>query len=192
MSSKPIKRLTAAQINAGVEAAELEYVTALGRVAHSWNHLHEALGSLFAFVLSKPIKTVAPIWYSTNNDRAQREMLRAAIAKSEVLNDSQRKDIIWLLNATDRLANQRNSAIHAPCSFAIHEPTQTIVLHAHFYHGNPRADDLLGKDILKEFAWYRARSETLKQFSHGIGASLNVYSRRPWPERPKLPELGQS
>jgi hypothetical protein len=55
------------------------YVSALGRVAHSWNTLQEALGELFWTVTEMDKATAFAVWYSTPNDRAQRGMLSAAI-----------------------------------------------------------------------------------------------------------------
>jgi hypothetical protein len=56
-----------------------EYAMALGKVAHAWNTLQESLGELFVAITQLDQKVGFGIWYSTHSDRAQREMLRAAI-----------------------------------------------------------------------------------------------------------------
>jgi hypothetical protein len=55
------------------------YLMALGRVAHSWNHLQEALGGLFCTVAGLNEAVGLPVWHSSASDRAQRKMLRAVV-----------------------------------------------------------------------------------------------------------------
>src|SRR5229473_1893775 len=80
------------------------YALAVGKVAHSWNYLHEALGQLFAAVLSAPNRGLAlAVWYSTDSDRTQRNMLRAAVSSSGEGRWQPRlpkafDDLIWLLD----------------------------------------------------------------------------------------------
>ena|SRR5258708_375181 len=58
------------------------YVLALGKVAHAWNYLQEALALLFCTITGMDESIALAIWHSTTNDRTQREMLRAAIGAS--------------------------------------------------------------------------------------------------------------
>jgi hypothetical protein len=55
------------------------YVAAVGKVAHAWNYLHEQLGVLFVAVTGMERNVALSIWYSVRSDRAQREMLKAAV-----------------------------------------------------------------------------------------------------------------
>jgi hypothetical protein len=51
------------------------YTLALGKVAHAWNYLHEKLARLFCVVVAADPAICLGIWYSTTNERAQRDML---------------------------------------------------------------------------------------------------------------------
>ena len=59
-------------------------------------------------------------WYAIRSDTRQREKLRRAII--ETTSDRWKKsprapgDLKWLLDRVDKLASDRNNAIHAPCS----------------------------------------------------------------------------
>ena len=76
------------------------------------------------------------------------------------------KDIRWLLEKANGVAEKRNDAIHAPCSLGIvgHE---LEIIPIDFY-GNPRAKNLRGKDILSEFAWYEKGADILRLFTREI------------------------
>ena len=60
------------------------YTLALGKVAHAWNYLHEQLARLFSVVVGAEPAISLGIWYSTTNERAQRDMLRAAFKAAKV------------------------------------------------------------------------------------------------------------
>ena len=73
--------------DAAIKAKMEPYVTALGKVAHAWNYLQEALGQLFCAVTGlENDGTGEAIWHSLNSDRAQRDMLRAATLATGHLN----------------------------------------------------------------------------------------------------------
>jgi hypothetical protein len=55
------------------------YFMALGRVAHSWNHLHEELGKLFCAVSGLELGSGMAIWHALKSDRSQREILIASL-----------------------------------------------------------------------------------------------------------------
>ena len=101
-----------------IEKVVEPYARELGKLVASWNTLHERLGELFSAVLNKSHPGIgSAIWYSTQNDRAQREMLRAATeaaAAEGTLTQQARDEIKWLLDRTNELANERNDAVHAP------------------------------------------------------------------------------
>lgn len=126
------------------------YLMALGRVAHSWNHLQEALGKLFCTVTKMESAVGLSIWHSVLSDRTQREMLRAALVHNN-LKPKITKEIEWILNQTQSLSNRRNDAIHAPCLITV---GAELEIKLSFFSQNPRARSLIGKDILIEFAWY--------------------------------------
>jgi hypothetical protein len=108
--------------NEETKAAFERYTLAVGKVVHAWNYLHEKLGQLFVVLSGSDRNIALAIWYSTFNDRAQRLMLRAAVIASGANrwpNPSAKDDMIWLLDHADDLAEQRNNAIHTPCSLYI-------------------------------------------------------------------------
>jgi hypothetical protein len=61
------------------KAAFEAYAAAVGKVAHAWNYLHEQLGKLFLVISGAEREVALAIWYSVKSDRAQRDMLRAAV-----------------------------------------------------------------------------------------------------------------
>lgn len=176
-----------------IKATWEPYVAALGRVAHAWNYLQEALGHLFAQVTGFDSQISCAIWYSSNSDRTQRQMLRAAIeALPEDHWGSQlptaRDDIIWLIKKADEVAIKRNDAIHAPCSITISK--RGFEISPAYFFGNPRARRLQDKDILKEFVWYELTAETLTRFARDATTAISP-EQSAWPEKPLMPTLGQ-
>ena len=132
-----------------VKAKMEPYVMALGKVAHAWNYLQEALGQLFCAVTGlENDNTGQAIWHSVANDRAQRDMLRAAINATEDkrLNSDLPKakdDINWPLGKANTVAEQRNNAVHGPMGLSL--GSKEIELRPLWHYGNPRALKLVGK-----------------------------------------------
>ena len=165
------------------------YVTAIGRVAYAWNYLHEILGRLFAAVTGADPGIMLAVWYSTESDRTQREMLRAAI---EAWAKTQRKspspdaysDLLWLINEANKLADARNNAVHAPCS--IYTSEHGTEVGAAFHTGHARARRLWGKNLIDEFLWCEECAETLSVFGVGAVAAFAI-ERNAWPHKPQIP-----
>jgi hypothetical protein len=165
------------------------YVTALGKVAHAWNHLQETLGQLFCALTGLDERVGLAIWHSSRNDRAQHAMLKAALVTcwhKRLTDDlpTARDDLQWLLKEANNVAELRDNAVHAPMSLVIGRPTLEIVPAA--YSGNRRALKLVGKDILAEFAWYEDSADTLTRFARAALAAI-VSDDYPWPARPSMP-----
>ena len=183
------------------------YVLALGNLVIAWNALQENLAELFWAITDLPDGTIPlSIWHSTNNDRTQREMLRAmteaiftqraareldATVKGNTLRI--RDDIIWLINKANSLADQRNDAVHSPLWFVIDATGSGKIgeMIPADYFGNPRAKKLKGKDLLNEFRWYRQSADTLASYALRIRFVLSP-GLTPWPDRPQMPRLVQS
>jgi hypothetical protein len=176
-----------------VDAKMKPYVMALGKVAHAWNYLQEALGQLFCSVTGMDNHMGQTVWHSVTSDRAQRGLLRAAIMAAthkRLTSDfpTAKEDILWLLDKADRVGEQRNNAVHAPMATSINN--RDIELIPMFYHGNPRAHKLVGKDILAEFEWYEKSADALTIFARE--AQTAIISASPaWPDRPQSPTLQQ-
>jgi TorA maturation chaperone TorD len=139
------------------------YVAAVGKVAYEWNALHEQLGILFVAVSGAEREVALANWYSVWSDRCQRAMLRAKVNATNSERSKKRPeapdDLMWLLDRADELAEDRNNAVHAPCSLYISGSGSEMG--AAFFNGQPRARKLMGKELLVEFAWCESYAETL-------------------------------
>ena len=164
------------------------YVAAVGKVAHAWNYLHEKLGVLFIAVTGMERNLALSIWYSVRSDLAQREMLKAAVSatnaqRSEKLPKAP-EDLKWLLDRAQEVANARNDAVHAPCSLYLGGTVSEMG--ASYFNGNPRAKNLVGKELLVEFAWCEGYAETLSRFAEMLANAVAFPDRFQWPEQPKI------
>jgi hypothetical protein len=184
-----VKLPTNEEIDAATAAFE-PYFAALGQVAHAWNHLQEEFAELFCSVTGLGNSMGLAIWHSLRSDRAQREMVRAAIraaAADEGWTEKfpqARQDVEWALDEANRIAERRNRAIHAPCSVAVGVEDFEIVPWA--FSGNRLAKKLVGKDVLQEFKWYEESAKTLKQYIREAHVVL-FNGRTPWPDKPQMP-----
>jgi hypothetical protein len=171
-----------------IEASFTPYVTALGRVAHAWNHLQEHLAQLFCLVSGINDAMGLAIWHALKSDRSQRDILEAAVNVASSDPDwiettpHAKADLLWLLKKANKVAEQRNNAIHAPCGLSIDEGEFEIIPET--WYQNPRAGKLRGTDVLREFDWYEKSADTLMQFARAIYTALNHGACDPWPERP--------
>ena len=181
------------------------YVSAVGEVAFHWNALLEACGLIFGHVAGTSQSVGFGVWYSTNSDRAQLAMLsgalRARTAEGLPWTSHARAtdDITWVINEVqNKLADRRNDAIHAPAElgFSVFERSDgalqlgEIEIGPSFFHGHPRATKLNGRELLDEFRWYADTAAALTTFVKLMEATLCL-ADAPWPERPRLPSLGQ-
>ena len=130
------------------------YCVAVGLVVYEWNDLHEKLARLlFALVREGDRRETLLEWYAIRSDTRQREKLRLAIA--ETTSDRWKRsprapdDLKWLLDRVDKLASERNNAIHAPCSLYLRGDGSSEVTAAvrSANAGNRRAKDLEGDDL---------------------------------------------
>jgi len=132
------------------------------------------------------------IWYSTKSDRAQRDMLRAAFTGATPRRWKELPkaldDLKWLVDRVDEVAEERNNAIHAPCSLYIRgSENGGSEMGAAFFNGNPRARNLKGKRLLAEFDWCERYAEALSRFTQELETAIAFPDRYPWPERPSRP-----
>jgi hypothetical protein len=172
------------------------YLTKLGAVVYSWNQLQETLAKLFWVVTDIP-KGDMPlgVWHSTQNDRAQRSMLRAAIigqTSKEFFQERDpirvKEDILWLLAEVDKLSEARNNALHASYHFVVQPLPRKMAADTIFR--NPRAAKLENRELKAEFDWCEQTANELAHFASFISFSLET-SLGTWPERPSLPNRGQ-
>jgi hypothetical protein len=165
------------------------YAAAVGRLAYNWNLLHEEFGRLFFAVTGMEPQIAFSIWYSTDSDRTQQSMLKAAIiAASHRWQNTKpphaTDDLVWLMNEANSLADYRNTAVHMPVNMYINLVTGgPIEMGPAWYQGHPRARRSMGKRLLDEFKWYEIWAETLVRFVGAAEHSLR-FVHDPWPERP--------
>jgi len=104
-----------------LEATLEPYFTALGKVAHEWNHLHEELGKVFCAVTALDLSVGMAIWHSLKSDRSQRDILEGVVQGKEFDEDWMEahpgaiSGVLYLTKETNKIADRRNIAIHAPC-----------------------------------------------------------------------------
>jgi hypothetical protein len=187
-------RLPSDEDFAAMDAALDPYFMALGKTAHAWNHLQEELGQLFCFLTNTDAVGLT-IWHALKSDRSQRDLIEAALRSLAEGEDWVKEfpraqaDISWLLLETNKLADRRNDAIHAPCTVSnAHGDFEMIPLS---FHGNPRARKLRGKQIVNEFQWYGETANVLKSFARHLCVGLNRSPYISWPDRPRMPTLRQ-
>ncbi|MBR0993804.1 hypothetical protein JQ580_24060 [Bradyrhizobium japonicum] len=184
---------------AAAKAALEPYMLALGKVAHSWNHMQEQLGLLFCMITGLDDSMGMGLWHALKSDRSQRDLLQAALevaaADSEWSDDfpKAKEDIEWILKKVNSLTDNRNSAIHAPVFSFIGATPQ---IGPYTMHGNPNASKLQGKDIFTEFEWYEGCFVVLRRFAAEATLALMGQGRpnsesMPWPDRPLLPTVGK-
>lgn len=169
-----------------LETAFSPYITAAGQVVHHWNQLQESLGKLFAAVTEKGSMALA-IWYTPHSDRAQRDMLTAAIHETSDdkwsrYSNTAKADILALVSEANSLADRRNDAIHAPVSLAIDK--RKLVPIPVYFRGNPRALKLKDKDIIKEFNACVERARTLNEYAEKLETAINFSAHYAWPDIP--------
>jgi hypothetical protein len=166
------------------------YAIEIGLVVHSWNRLQEVLGRIFWGVTRMDGMISARIWYSQNDDRAQRRLLASAIEGARQIRTITPElacEITWILEKCNTLAGRRNATIHSP--FAFDPASQTFGGAHHF--GNPNAAKLKGKDLIKEFRWYRSWADELADYGERVDFAVRDPGT-PLPDRPRLPTVGQN
>ena len=172
----------------------------VGFLLRDVNDLQDLLKVLFmTFVPSLSEEMVNAIWHAVTNDRMQRAILLRA-AEAGLPFDSPRlptelakankhiyEEIKWIVERANSLSQQRDAAAHAPVAPVIESAWTWI---AHVFSGHPRAKDLQGKPLLKEFRLYRERAATLYRYAHewefylGTDRHLRMPQRPQWPDHP--------
>lgn len=166
----------------------------LGELVFIWNKLHQNLSVLFELVVKSPSRKMGvSIWHSTDNDYAQRRMLRAAAQVATQLTPAHREDILWVLDRIDdTLRHNRNDAIHAPLTFiqGLSEAAKISVI-PDPGSDSPRAKSLWKKgfnDLNEYLEENIALASILSDFAGDMFDAILNPSGRTWPDRPDLPQ----
>jgi hypothetical protein len=164
-------------------SAEDSHAMTLGRVVCAWNNLHENLGHLFSAVIEGALSDPAlAAWHSHQSDRAQRTMLKDTAKAALATRPDILKEIEWLLNQANNLAQNRNDAIHATYALLYRDDQEDTMI-AHDQYGNKRSKSLVEKNLIEEFESYRVKIEALSKFCNGLFACV-VDPCIPLPEKP--------
>ena len=136
------------------EKAFAPYALEIGQLARAWNALHDNLGQIFSQIVSPARPNISTaIWYSTQNDRAQRNMLMEAYLAVGAINSKThpkaKDDIKWLIDQVQHLADRRNDAIHTPISVGMSVASREMIIKPDIFYGNPRARKLYGKECFQ-------------------------------------------
>jgi hypothetical protein len=177
------------------ERAFRPFAIQLGWITYEWNRLQESLGELFCDIVHPKANRIGrAIWHSTDNDRALRNILQAALEAGKTDNGVKPHvydDVSWILSQFNKLAGRRNAALHAPLgmfSSSVADPEFQIEPLHHL--GHPRAVELKDKSLIEEFRWYRDHLEKLADFAEELHFGLN-FPELAWPDRPQLLSRGQ-
>ena len=164
----------------------------VGRVALSWNTLHDALGELFAEVISPDGRSVAlAAWQAVQSDRSKRKMLDGVSVAALGSDAKFTQEVKWANGQLNALEDNRNDAVHSPYSVLIEDGALKVV--PYVFAGSVRARKLQGKNLELELRSYSTNMDRLRDFARGLlGKSLSPASDPSWPERPKLPRLAQA
>jgi hypothetical protein len=171
------------------------YAIALGQIALAWNEFHQALALLFCSVMGGGfVNQFLAIWNAIRNDRAQREILKAAALNNTngtmppEMVEGLVKLIEWINARANEVEDARDDALHSP--LLAFRGTQNAVFPAAGL-GHKRAEKLLKrKDLLAEFRWCRDSAMTLTEFAFAID---NAWARGlSWPDTPTMPNRGET
>jgi hypothetical protein len=167
-----------------VREAEDAYALAVGRVSGAWNSLHRTLGELFAVIIGGDRQLLLTAWRSIENDRAQREMLRATIkaASPERWKRTPKApdDLLWVLKRAGKLADVRNDAIHALVSLHIWSMEVNVALPPRGKREEKLfANAVKGRKLIDEFAKCQQDADALSVFVQLATGALA--GRQKWP-----------
>jgi len=137
------------------------------------------------------------VWHALKMDRAQRDVLLAATQEiphpdfSPIGAKAFHEEIKWICGQANSLEDMRNDALHSPL-WAYKRGELGIIVQPVGGLGHIRARKLASKgDILREFRLCCESARILTAYSQEMQDALGDY-RQPWPERPPLPNRGDS
>ena len=164
------------------------HATAIGHLVYASARLQWSLAHLFA-ALVRPTEQSVPlaIWDAIKSDSNQRNMLRAAANKVLADRSNILEDVLWLLKNSDKLATDRNDAVHTAFFFTTAEDGEIMPVPDPM--SNPkRLERLEDKNLPKKFAMHRDNLTLLYRYADQLTDHLLLDDdeRPPYPERPHL------
>jgi hypothetical protein len=169
---------------------------AIGKIVIAWNDYQEELGKLFGNLFSyKDWPLALSAWHALDSDRAQRKMLVAAARAKLKPNSPLLREIEWLINNSDKIADQRNIGIHMPLMRSAERDGSTHILPLAMF-GNLKAAKMSGRDLLKEYAHFERQIRKMFSYAVALDFAVTPKGRRrgkaSLPERPKLTPFSPS
>jgi hypothetical protein len=165
-----------------------KHATSIGHLVYASARLQWSLAHLFAALVG-PSEQATPlaIWETLKSDGNQRNMLRAAA--NMVLADRSNilEDVLWLLKNADKLATDRNDAVHTAFFFTTGDDGEIVPIPDPM--SNPkRLERLEDKNLPKKFAMHRDNLTLLYRYADQLTDHLLLDDdeRPPYPERPHL------
>jgi hypothetical protein len=169
------------------------YVQAIGQAVLAWNQLHEQLAMLFCHAMGGGISNqYLAVWHALTADRAQRDILLAALKTMPQLDYSQPHrrfwdDVGWLCIQTMKLEDDRNNTVHAPI-YGYSAGIGTGMVFPGTGLGHVRATKLAKEtDLLRAYRRYRDIADILTGYAEDLDGAFSG-TRKTWPDRPKLPK----
>jgi hypothetical protein len=180
----------------GVKKGTEAYLIELGLLVLAWNDMHEKLAELYCVVTgSSDQKAPLKKWHNLRNNSAQRSFLRKSLATDlQKRADDKgtdglewlkriKKNVAWLVDEVDKLADDRNNFIHAPFMFSVADDG-TLTMEPLSLLGNLRAAALSGKNLLDELRRHRDNMAILG--THSLAIKCDINGSGPAPTRPQL------
>src|SRR6202035_1074742 len=178
-----VKPLTRAEVRDYLKP----YAQEIGHVTLAWNSLHENLALLFWFAMGHgPMPHV--IWNKLSLDRLQRDILKTITEAGAFssLRNGFGDDVLWLIKATDGIADARNIAVHAPLTTLTDLASGLTTVAPQDFFRNKRARRLKGRDIIRDLEWCAECIDMLNLFAADRVKTMGG-APDPWPGRPSLP-----
>ncbi len=167
------------------DQADKLHAERIGQVLILSNFLHSELCEIFQSLVNPADKNIGKIlWVRLNSDSSQRSALRSLVNVARI-KKTLRTQILWTLNHTEKLAEQRNKAAHIKIGYLasidgpipMPDPFHTEAKDFQWLESNwPRILKLLQAD-------YRQ----LSAYANAINAEISDPGNYgPMPQRPKL------
>jgi hypothetical protein len=131
------------------------------------------------------------IWHVLKSDRAQRDILLAAVSEMTPANLPEKvaEEAQWICKQTTALEEDRNNMLHSPI-WGTPRGEGKISVQPVVGLGHKRAGNLLGKNLLVEFRRCRDCAVKLRDYTTRLDFA---YCRgMPLPNRPQMPNRGQT
>jgi hypothetical protein len=164
----------------------------------AWNGMQEAFLHVFCQLVDGGMAhgIATKIWHSTANDRAQREMLKAACehewgktrrttkTSGKITTEATYNALRRVLIEANKLSDGRNSIIHSPYAGFSDAENQPYVAMAMWFTGNPRSKQLHEKGKL--FDVLRSYHDRIEKLTAQIFAVRSrIHHELPSPDKPR-------